>query len=319
MFDLVDAGLTTFEVGGPFYPHTALGGLFGADNTSSFYEASEQVLGAFKKRCDDERGPGKVQLLARLLPNIFQDGYTPAIIEPLVDKIRANLFGAESAEPLDFLQLYWWDPKERDALPTLKVLQRLSEDQLEVNEESGDVTVVGPKKIRGLGLVDFPARSVITAIQAGVPIVAVQIPLSLTDRSYGETLAVCRQYNIKVLARDGLLGGVVSEKYLGSPCPDALQPDADLDDVSQALDLINNYGGWERVQTMLQLVKRIADKHGESREEGRGGERVQTMLQLVKRIADKHGESMEGGSGPDNMNATDSHLVLHILSTPCPL
>ncbi len=64
-------------------------------------------------RCDLERGAGKVQLLARLLPNIFQDGYKPSVIEPLVDKIRANLFGAEATDPLDFLQLYWWDPKVR--------------------------------------------------------------------------------------------------------------------------------------------------------------------------------------------------------------
>ena len=56
-------------------------------------------------RCDLERGPGKVQLLARLLPNIFQDGYKPTVIEPLVDKIRANLFGAEATDPLDFLQV----------------------------------------------------------------------------------------------------------------------------------------------------------------------------------------------------------------------
>ena len=50
MFDLVDAGLTTFEVGGPFFPYTNLRALFGADNTASFYESSEKVLGAFKKR-----------------------------------------------------------------------------------------------------------------------------------------------------------------------------------------------------------------------------------------------------------------------------
>ena len=50
MFDLVDAGLTTFEVGGPFFPYTNLRALFGADNTVSFYESSEKVLGAFKKR-----------------------------------------------------------------------------------------------------------------------------------------------------------------------------------------------------------------------------------------------------------------------------
>ena len=39
-----------------------------------------------------------------------------------MEKIRANLFGAEATEPLDFLQLYWWDPKDLDMLPTLKVI-----------------------------------------------------------------------------------------------------------------------------------------------------------------------------------------------------
>ncbi len=147
-------------------------------------------------------------------------------------------------------------------LPTLKVLQKLSEDKLEVNEESGDVSISEPKKVRGVGLVDFPARAVLSAIQAGVPVVAVQIPLSIADRSYGATLAMCREYNVKVLARDGTLGGIISEKFLGAPCPETTQPDADLDEVAHSLDLVNNYGGWEKVQGLLQVVKRIADKHG---------------------------------------------------------
>jgi aryl-alcohol dehydrogenase-like predicted oxidoreductase len=77
-------------------------------------------------------------------------------------------------------------------------LQRLSEDKLDINEESGEVAIAEPKKIRGLGLVDFPARGVLSAVQAGVPVVAVQIPFSIVDRSYGATLAMCREYDIKV-------------------------------------------------------------------------------------------------------------------------
>ncbi len=260
MFDLVDAGLTTFEVGAPVFPYTSLSGLFGSDNTSSFFEDSEKVLGVFKRRCDRERGPGNVQILARLMPNIFQDGYKPAVLEPLVDKIRATIYGAESSEPLDFVQLHWWDPQV-DPTPTLKVLQRLSEDKLEVSEE-GVVSIAEPKKIRGIGIVDFPARGVLSAIQSGVPVVAAQIPLSIADRSYGATLAMCREYNIKVLARDGLLGGLISEKYLDAPCPETTQPDADLDDVAHCMDMINNFGGWENIQLLLKLVKAIAVKHG---------------------------------------------------------
>lgn len=262
LFDLLDAGLSNFEVGGPFFPYTSLQALFGADNTASVYEDSEKVLAAFKRRCDAERGPGKVQIFTRIVPNIFSPSYSPAVIEPLIDRVRATLFGAESAEPLDFVQLYWWDPKDCDVLPTLKALQKLSEDKLEINEETGEATVTEPKKIRGVGLVDFPARAIVSAIQAGVPVVAVQIPFSLSDRSFAETLAVCRQYNLKVLARDGLMGGVVSEKYLKIACPETTKPDADLDDVAHSLDLVNNYGGWEKVQKMLAAVKKVADKHG---------------------------------------------------------
>lgn len=68
----------------------------------------------------------------------------------------------------------------------------------------------------------------------------------------------------QVLARDGLLGGVISEKFLGAPCPESTRPDADLDDVAHSLDLVNNFGGWGKVQSLLQMVKRIADKHGEN-------------------------------------------------------
>ncbi|KAG1678863.1 hypothetical protein FOA52_003531 [Chlamydomonas sp. UWO 241] len=262
LFDLVDAGLTTFEVGGPFFPHTNLTALFGSDNSASMYEGAEQVLGMFKRRCDRERGEGSVQLLARIVPNIFQDAYKPELLEPLVDKIRANLYGDDAATALDFVQLYWWDSKDHDVMPTLKVLQKLATDKIEVNEESGEATVAEPKKVGGVGLVDFPARSVIQAIQAGVPVSAVQIPFSIADRSFAESLAVARTYNLKVIARGGLMGGVISEKYIGAACPDTTKGDPDLDDVAAALDQINDYGGWDKVQALLRVVKGIAGKHG---------------------------------------------------------
>jgi hypothetical protein len=94
-------------------------------------------------RYERERGPSKVQLLARLVPNMFQvstkcrwlicfcpffprcwvcamshccpctrlqDGYAgPVYVASVVEKIRAAVYGAEAVEPLDLLQLYWWD------------------------------------------------------------------------------------------------------------------------------------------------------------------------------------------------------------------
>ena len=38
--------------------------------------------------------------------------------------------------------------------------------------------------------------------------------------------------------------------------------------VAHSLDLINNFGGWDKVQAMLKTVKGIADKHSEYNWEG---------------------------------------------------
>lgn len=261
LFQLADAGLTTFQVDGNNFPYTRLQKLFGNDNTTSLNEGPEKILGLFKKRYERERGPGKIQLLCKLAPNIYQDGYSPAVIEPLVDKIRESLYGAEPTEPLDFVQLFWWDFKDMDVMPTLKALQKLSEDKLEISED-GEVSIAEPKKIKGIGLVDFPPKAILSAIQSGVPIVSVQIPFSVADRSRGKVLTMCRQYEIKLLACDSTMGGLISEKYLGTPQLESTDVDLDLETVQSTIEKVNNYGGWAEIQSMLQKIKAIADKHG---------------------------------------------------------
>lgn len=50
LFELADAGLTTFDVSGSSFPFVNLRQLFGADNTQSAYDGVEKVLGMFKRR-----------------------------------------------------------------------------------------------------------------------------------------------------------------------------------------------------------------------------------------------------------------------------
>lgn len=93
----------------------------------------EKVVGTFFRRFKAERGAGKVQVLTRLAPNVFHEGYNVDLVEPLVDKTRANIFGAEATDPLDMVQVAWWDVKSRDFVPTLRKLVGLSEDKIEVS------------------------------------------------------------------------------------------------------------------------------------------------------------------------------------------
>lgn len=89
-----------------------------------------------------------------------------------------------------------------------------------------------------------------------------QVEHSVLVRSAQPVLDLCAKYGIKVLARGGTLGGLLSAKYLGAPPPDPVRGDADLDSVPGCLDAVNNVGGWARLQAALAVIKGIADKHG---------------------------------------------------------
>ncbi|KAG2484363.1 hypothetical protein HYH03_016782 [Edaphochlamys debaryana] len=279
--DLADGGMTTFEVSGAGWPYCSLRQLFGevpsAAPPAGFFDGAERVLGTFKRRYEKERGPNKVQLLLKMAPNVFADAWATggaagaqAAVEAFVERARNNVFGPDGGsdpetgvpEPLDLVQLVWWDFKTADPLPVLKALQKIATDQLQVDEETEEVTVSEPRKIRGIGLVDFPAEQLKAAIQAGVPITCVQVEHSVLVRSAAPVLALCARYGIKVLARGGTLGGLLSEKYLGMPPPDPVKGDPDLDSVPACLDMVNNIGGWDKLQEALAVVKSIADKHG---------------------------------------------------------
>ena len=45
---------------------------------------------------------------------LSQDGYNPQEYVPnVIERIRANVLGLESTEPLDLVQLHWWDVQVR--------------------------------------------------------------------------------------------------------------------------------------------------------------------------------------------------------------
>lgn len=51
LFDLADAGMTTFSVSGAFWPYCNLNKVFAAKADASPFEGVERVLGTFKRRC----------------------------------------------------------------------------------------------------------------------------------------------------------------------------------------------------------------------------------------------------------------------------
>jgi aryl-alcohol dehydrogenase-like predicted oxidoreductase len=62
-----------------------------------------------------------------------------------------------------------------------------------------------------------------------------------------------------LLSYGTLLGGLLSEKYLGRPEP----PRSELDTASlrKYKNMIDAWGGWRLFQELLAVLKQIADKH----------------------------------------------------------
>jgi aryl-alcohol dehydrogenase-like predicted oxidoreductase len=86
------------------------------------------------------------------------------------------------------------------------------------------------------------------------------VQYSLIDRRPEARMTdFCEQQGIVLLSYGTLLGGLLSEKYLGRPEPDRLT----LDTVSlqKYKNMIDAWGGWALFQELLAVLKPIADKH----------------------------------------------------------
>src|ERR1700674_2465670 len=74
--------------------------------------------------------------------------------------------------------------------------------------------------------------------------------------------AFCRDHGIALLAYGTVLGGLLSEKFLGRPEP--RQGELNTASLQKYKNLIDAWGGWALFQELLSALKQIADKHGVS-------------------------------------------------------
>ena len=70
----------------------------------------------------------------------------------------------------------------------------------------------------------------------------------------------CREHGITLLAYGTLLGGLLSEKYLGRPEP--RRSELDTASLQKYKQMIDAWGGWALFQELLAVLNGIADKHG---------------------------------------------------------
>jgi aryl-alcohol dehydrogenase-like predicted oxidoreductase len=223
MFAYHDAGFTTWDL---------------ADH----YGPAEDFVGEFRRRFTGRYGEvplGEIQAFTKWVPHPGK--MTRAIVEQAVGVSRSRM----GVDCLDLLQFHWWDYADPGYLDALKYLADLRDEG----------------KIRHLALTNFDTERLRIITEHGIHVVSNQVQYSLVDRRPAARMAgFCREHGIALLTYGAVLGGFLSEKYLGRPEPQ--RAELGTASLQKYKNMIDAWGGWALFQELLAPLAPIAAKHG---------------------------------------------------------
>jgi len=152
-----------------------------------------------------------------------------------------------NVKSIDVLQFHWWDYNDTNYIEALHHLSKLRDEG----------------KIRHLGLTNFDTERIEIIVKQGFKLVSSQVQYSILDqRPEIKMVPFCQKYNIKLLTYGTLLGGFLSEKYIGGPEP--VRSDLNTLSLQKYKNMIDAWGGWNLFQELLVILDNIAKKHNTS-------------------------------------------------------
>jgi aryl-alcohol dehydrogenase-like predicted oxidoreductase/enamine deaminase RidA (YjgF/YER057c/UK114 family) len=143
---------------------------------------------------------------------------------------------------LDLLQYHAWNYADPSWIDQLFWLQELKTEGL----------------INNLGVTNFDAAHLRIALTSGIELVSNQVCYSLLDqRASGELAQVCKEFKVRVLAFGVLAGGFLSDRWLDKKEPETLATWSQM----KYKRFIDTCGGWDKYQRVMQILKKVADRH----------------------------------------------------------
>ena len=162
--------------------------------------------------------------------------------------VRANITERcqrMSAEYIDLLQFHWQDYNDHQYIEALRFLQQ-------------------DERVRQLGLCNFDTKRLQEILEEGLDIVTNQVQFSLIDaRPRFKMGEVCARHNVKLLTYGTLCGGFIADKWLGKPEPQLFGAES-TPSQRKYFEMIQTWGDWDLFQTLLQVLRKVADKHNVS-------------------------------------------------------
>ena len=208
------------------------------------YGPAEDFIGDFRRQFAARNGVDRLPEIQAFTKWVPRPGrMTRRIVEDAIS-ISLTRMGVER---LDLLQFHWWEYKDDGYLDALKHLSDLQQEG----------------KIRHLALTNFDTEHLSAIADHGVRIVSNQVQYSLVDRRPEVRMArFCSDHPVTLLAYGTLLGGLLSEKYLGRPEP--RRSELNTASLQKYKNMLDAWGDWPLFQELLAVLQQIAHKHGVS-------------------------------------------------------
>lgn len=203
---------------------------------ADIYTGVESLLGRFRRSLPD---PDIIQVHTKLVPD---KATLHELTADRVDAVINRSLKRLGVDRLDLVQFHWWDYR----VPGLEMMT----DRLLKAQQDG--------KIRLLGATNFNSDQVSQFLAQGIPLVSLQTQYSLLDRRPEKRMTgLSAESGVVLLPYGVLAGGFLAGKYLGAQPPTRMNRS-----LTKYRLIIDEAGGWEAYQGLLQLLVTIARKHG---------------------------------------------------------
>jgi aryl-alcohol dehydrogenase-like predicted oxidoreductase len=211
---------------------------------ADIYTGVESLIGQFLRANRARSEPLPVRVHTKYVPDEAQLGrLRKADVEHIIDRSLERL----GVERLDMVQFHWWNyaaPGCEEAAHWLAQLQQAG-------------------KIELLSLTNFNTTYTRQLLESGLRLATTQVQYSLLDpRPEKSLLALCRQHGMQLLCYGTLAGGFLSARWLGRPAP-ATESLENRSLIKYRL-MIEEAGGWDAFQALLDGLGSIAERHGSS-------------------------------------------------------
>lgn len=174
---------------------------------------------------------------------------------PVLDRSQVRSIVLRSRErlrvdALELVQFHWWDLSVPGWVRAAEWLAELGQEGV----------------LRHVGVTNFGSRALCTLMDAGIPVVANQVQLSLLDRRpLGRLARVCRERGVALLCYGTLAGGLLADgaRAPGAPARGAPAPGENRSLRKYRL-IVDEVGGWRVLERARAALAAIAKRTGAS-------------------------------------------------------